>query len=60
MTRRYNLLKNLLEFISSYIYIVDRVISSIQSRFEQFRIYANILGFLFNFMKLKSLDNDGL
>jgi hypothetical protein len=28
--------------------------------FEQFRIYENMLVFLFNFKKLKSLDDDGL
>ena len=28
--------------------------------FEQFQIYENIFGFLFNFTKLKSLDDDSL
>jgi hypothetical protein len=46
--------------IDYFLYIVDKVISSIQSRFEQFQIYENIFGFLFNFKKLKSLDDDGL
>jgi hypothetical protein len=46
--------------IDYFLYIVDQAISSIQSRFEQFRIYKNIFGFLFNFKKLKSLDDDGL
>jgi hypothetical protein len=46
--------------IDYFLYIVDQAISSIQSRFEQFRIYENIFGFLFNFKKLKSLDDDGL
>jgi hypothetical protein len=46
--------------IDYFLYIVDQVISSIQSRFEQFQIYENIFSFLFNFKKLKSLDDDGL
>jgi hypothetical protein len=46
--------------IDYFLCIVDQAISSIQSRFEQFQIYANIFGFLFNFKKLKSLDNDSL
>jgi hypothetical protein len=46
--------------IDYFLYIVDQVISSIQSMFEQFQIYENIFGFLFNFKKLKSLDDDGL
>jgi hypothetical protein len=59
MTRQHNLLKNLLEF-DYFLYIVDQAISSIQNRFEQFQIYENIFGFLFNFKKLKSLDDDSL
>ena len=46
--------------INYFLYIVDQAISSIESRFEQFQIYENIFGFLFNFEKLKSLDNDNL
>ena len=38
----------------------DQAISSIESRFENFQIYENIFGFLFNFEKLKSLDDDSL
>jgi hypothetical protein len=30
----------------------------IQSRFDQFQIYKNIFGFLYNFKKLKALDDD--
>jgi hypothetical protein len=44
--------------IDYFLYIVDQAFSSIQSRFEQFKIYENIFGFLFNFKKLKSLDDD--
>ena len=29
-------------------------------RFEQFQIYEDVFGFLFNFTKLKSLDDDSL
>jgi hypothetical protein len=46
--------------IDYFLYIINQVISSIQNRFEQFRIYKNIFGFLFNFKKLKSLYDDGL
>ncbi|KAL4597957.1 hypothetical protein ACB092_11G025900 [Castanea dentata] len=37
---------------------LDEAISSIENRFEQFQIYEDIFGFLFNYTKLKSLDND--
>ena len=47
-------------FRINYLYIVDQAISSIESRFEQFQIYENIFGFLFNFEKLKLLDEDSL
>ena len=57
--RQHNLLKNILELIIIF-YIVDQAIFSIESRFAQFQIYENIFGFLFNFEKLKSLDNDSL
>ena len=46
--------------INYFIYIVDQIISSIKSIFEQFKEYENICGFLFNFEKLKSLDEDSL
>ncbi|KAM3684352.1 hypothetical protein ACJW31_11G037600 [Castanea mollissima] len=46
--------------IDYFLYIVDKAISSIENRFEQFQIYEDIFGFLFNFTKLKSLDNDSL
>ena len=46
--------------INYFIYIVDQIISSIKSRFEQFKEYENIFGFLFDFEKLKSLDEDSL
>jgi len=43
-----------------FLYIVDKVISSIENRFEQFQIFEDIFGFLFNFTKLKLLDDDSL
>ena len=46
--------------INYFLYIVDQAITSLQSRFEQFQVYDNIFGFLFNIEKLKSLDDDTL
>ncbi|KAL5565835.1 hypothetical protein UlMin_028999 [Ulmus minor] len=46
--------------IDYFIYTVDQVICSLKSRFEQFEQYKKIFGFLFNFKKLKSLDEDVL
>ena len=46
--------------IDYFLYLVDKAISSIENRFEQFQIYEEIFGFLFNFTNLKSLDNDSL
>ena len=46
--------------INYFLYIVDQAISSIESRFEQFQIYEDIFGFLFNFEKLKALDDNSL
>ena len=45
--------------INYFLYIVDQAISSIESRFEQFQ-YEDIFGFLFNFEKLKALDDNSL
>ncbi|KAL5582202.1 hypothetical protein UlMin_014644 [Ulmus minor] len=46
--------------IDYFIYMVDQVICSFKSRFEQFEQYEKIFGFLFSFKKLKSLDEDVL
>ena len=46
--------------IDYFLYIVDKTISLIENRFENFQIYEDIFGFLFNFTKLKSLDDDSL
>ena len=37
-------------------YIVHKAIAALQSRFKQFKIYENIVDFLFSIKKLKSLD----
>ena len=41
-------------------YIVDKAITTLQSRFEQFKIYKDIFYFLFSIKKLKSLDINNL
>ena len=46
--------------IDYFLYIVDKAIRSIENMFEQFQIYEDIFGLLFNLMKLKSLDDDSL
>ena len=46
--------------IDYFLYIVDKTNTSFQSRFEQFKMYNNIFGFLFGIEKLRSLDVDGL
>ena len=46
--------------INYFVYTVDQAISSIESMFEQFQIYEDIFGFLFNFEKLKALDDNSL
>ena len=46
--------------INYFTYLVDHVISSLQSRFEQFEIYSNNFGFIYNIEKLKLLDDDSL
>ena len=43
--------------IQYFIYIVDQAIESLQKRFEQYELYENIFGFLFNSNKLQSMDN---
>ena len=46
--------------INYFLYTVDQAISSIESRFEQFQMYEDIFCFLFNFEKLKTLDDNSL
>ena len=40
--------------------MVDQVITSLRTRFEQYQVFENLFGFLFNFKKLKLLDEDTL
>ena len=42
--------------IDYFLYIADKTITTLQSRFEQFKIYEDIFGFLFSVKKLKLLD----
>ncbi|KAL5547411.1 hypothetical protein UlMin_002642 [Ulmus minor] len=46
--------------INYFIYMVDQVICSLKSQFEQFEQYEKIFEFLFNLKKLKPLDEDVL
>ena len=41
-------------------YIIDHAISSLDKRFEQYKLYENIFGFLFDSAKLKMYDDDSL
>jgi hypothetical protein len=44
--------------VNYFIYIVDQALSFLKNRFEQFQIYENIFGFLFDMKKLTSLDDN--
>ncbi|XP_004298173.1 PREDICTED: uncharacterized protein LOC101310988 [Fragaria vesca subsp. vesca] len=46
--------------VSYFLYIIDQALSSLQSRFEQFKKYEEEFGFLFKLEKLKSADNKSL
>ena len=46
--------------INYFLYIIDQAISSIECRIKKFQIYEDIFGFLFNFEKLKALDDNSL
>jgi len=53
-----NHLKSHLEliiFIFFYILYIDKAIAKLQNRFEQFKIYEDIFGFLFSIKNLKLL-----
>ncbi|XP_058778632.1 uncharacterized protein LOC131652705 [Vicia villosa] len=43
-----------------FLYIIDQAITSFQSRFEQFKIYSDIFGFLFGIEMLKSIEVENL
>jgi len=51
----WNHLKSHLKLII-FLYIIDKAIITHQNKFEQFKIYEDIFGFLFSIKKLKSLD----
>ncbi|KAL5581805.1 hypothetical protein UlMin_014247 [Ulmus minor] len=44
--------------IEYFVYIIDQSLFSVRSRFEQFQMYKSIFGFLFNFKRLKALEED--
>ncbi|XP_060969474.1 uncharacterized protein LOC133036761 [Cannabis sativa] len=46
--------------IDYFLYLIDQIICSLKTRFEQFQVYENIFGFLFSMKKLKALDEDDL
>ena len=46
--------------VDYFLYIVDQAISSLNSRFEQFKKYEDIFGFLFDLHKLYIADDDCL
>lgn len=46
--------------VSYFLCIIDQALSSLQSRFEQFKKYEDDFGFLFKLEKLKSIDNNSL
>jgi len=48
------IMKSHLELII-FLYIVDKTIVTLQNRFEQFKIYEDIFGFLFSIKNLKLL-----
>ena len=39
---------------------MDQALSSLNSRFEQFQVYGETFGFLFDLKKLKSIDDESL
>ena len=46
--------------VDYFLYIVDQAISSLNSRFEQFKKYEDFFGFLFDLHKLHIADDDCL
>ena len=46
--------------VNYFLYIVDQAISSLNRRFEQYKEYESIFGFLFTSKKFKSLDDMSL
>ncbi|CAL9216899.1 unnamed protein product [Arabidopsis halleri] len=46
--------------IQYFLYIIDHAICSLDKRFDQYRLYENIFGFLFDSTKLKMCDDVSL
>lgn len=46
--------------VNYFIYIIDHALSSLKSRFEQFQIYEETFGFLFDLKKLNSTNDEYL
>ncbi|XP_028098568.1 uncharacterized protein LOC114298232 [Camellia sinensis] len=46
--------------VNYFIYIIDQALSSLKSRFEQFQIYDETFGFLFDLKKLNSTNDECL
>ena len=42
--------------VNYFLVVVDMEITSLNDRFEQMRTFENVFGFLYNLVKLKSLD----
>ncbi|KAL6538588.1 hypothetical protein OROGR_012576 [Orobanche gracilis] len=46
--------------VNYFLHIVDKALSSLNTRFEQFEKYETIFGFLFNLSKLKAMDDESM
>uniref|UniRef100_A0A7N0U754 TTF-type domain-containing protein n=1 Tax=Kalanchoe fedtschenkoi TaxID=63787 RepID=A0A7N0U754_KALFE len=46
--------------VNYFLYIVDQAISSLHKRFEQYKAYENVFGFLFSSTKLNTLNDASL
>ncbi|GJS04872.1 zinc finger MYM-type protein 1-like protein [Tanacetum coccineum] len=46
--------------VQYFLYIVDQALGSLRTRFEQYKEYERVFGFLFNSGKLNSLDDNTL
>ncbi|PWA86788.1 zinc finger MYM-type protein 1 [Artemisia annua] len=46
--------------VNYFLYIVDQALSSLNTRFEQYKEYEKVFGFLFTSHKLQSLDDNTL
>ena len=46
--------------VNYFTFVVGQALWSLNSRFEQFQVYGDTFGFLFDLMKLQSIDDDSL